>query len=59
MIATHFSEPAPEEVADGMPYGPNLEFDAVDYTGVIPYLVRAVQEQNETIQSLQLENQTL
>jgi hypothetical protein len=52
-------EPTPEEVSDGMPYGPNLEFDAVDYTGVIPYLVRAVQEQNETIQSLQLENQTL
>ena len=30
-------QPTPEEVADGMPYGPDVAFEAVNYTGLIPY----------------------
>lgn len=52
-------ETSPEEAGDGMPYGPNVEFDAVDYSGMIPYLVKAIQEQNELINQLQDQNREL
>lgn len=52
-------ETAPEEVEEGVPYRDALEFDAVDYTGMIPYLVSAVQELNEKVVKLQNENDEL
>jgi hypothetical protein len=52
-------QPTPEEIADGMPYGTDVAFEAVNYTGLIPYLLKAVQEQNALISALQDQNASL
>ena len=46
--------PDPDAVAAGeLPAGEAVTFDGVNYTGLIPYLTRAIQEQQAQIQALQ------
>ena len=45
-------EPTPEEIADGAANTGPVTFKAVDYTRLIPYLIKAIQEQQEEIEIL-------
>lgn len=44
--------PSPEELEEGAEVVDAVTFKAVDYTRLIPYLVKAIQEQQEEIESL-------
>ncbi|MEO0472183.1 MAG: tail fiber domain-containing protein [Bacteroidota bacterium] len=48
-----------EEVAGGATPGAQVDFQAVDYAGMVPYLVKAIQEQQAEIQALKAEIQAL
>ena len=45
-------EQTPEEIEEGDIPGVEVHFDAVDYTALVPYLVKAMQEQQAEIEAL-------
>jgi len=48
-----------EEVEGGAKPGDEVDFQAVDYASMVPYLVKAIQEQQEEIEQLKAEIQAL
>jgi len=60
-LVTKATQPAatPEELELGATQTEDVHFQAVDYTGMVPYLVKAIQEQQEQIEALKAEIEIL